>query len=97
MATTVYPPYTEAAAFTRAQWKELERQAMIYKYMVASVPVPPHLLSSDFTTATTTCNNNFPPYLPLFLGNFVSLLIVCIILVLYACVDSGASWLFFHF
>ncbi|KAL8095651.1 growth-regulating factor 7-like [Apium graveolens] len=54
MATTVYPPYTEAAAFTRAQWKELERQAMIYKYMVASVPVPPHLLSSDFTTATTT-------------------------------------------
>lgn len=32
------------AAFTSAQWKELERQAMIYKYMVASVPVPPHLL-----------------------------------------------------
>ncbi|XP_012086689.2 growth-regulating factor 7 isoform X2 [Jatropha curcas] len=30
--------------FTNAQWKELERQAMIYKYMMASVPVPPHLL-----------------------------------------------------
>ncbi|XP_015870685.2 growth-regulating factor 8 [Ziziphus jujuba] len=30
--------------FTNAQWKELERQAMIYKYMVASVPVPPDLL-----------------------------------------------------
>ncbi|EEF40456.1 growth-regulating factor 7 isoform X2 [Ricinus communis] len=30
--------------FTIAQWKELERQAMIYKYMMASVPVPPHLL-----------------------------------------------------
>lgn len=57
MATTVYPPYTGGgaeAAFTRAQWKELERQAMIYKYMVASVPVPPHLLSSDFSAATTT-------------------------------------------
>ncbi|KAA8533545.1 hypothetical protein F0562_031021 [Nyssa sinensis] len=31
--------------FTSAQWKELERQAMIYKYMMASVPVPPDLLS----------------------------------------------------
>ncbi|KAL1822322.1 hypothetical protein ACET3Z_009100 [Daucus carota] len=40
----------EAAAFTRAQWKELERQAMIYKYIVASLPVPPHLLSSDATS-----------------------------------------------
>ncbi|CAA0813060.1 Growth-regulating factor 7 [Striga hermonthica] len=30
--------------FTSAQWKELERQAMIYKYMISSVPVPPHLL-----------------------------------------------------
>ncbi|KAF7816638.1 growth-regulating factor 2 isoform X1 [Senna tora] len=30
--------------FTNAQWKELERQAMIYKYMMASIPVPPHLL-----------------------------------------------------
>ncbi|CAK9158233.1 unnamed protein product [Ilex paraguariensis] len=30
--------------FTSAQWKELEIQAMIYKYMVASVPVPPDLL-----------------------------------------------------
>ncbi|KAK9292702.1 hypothetical protein L1049_020681 [Liquidambar formosana] len=30
--------------FTHAQWKELERQAMIYKYMMASVPVPPDLL-----------------------------------------------------
>ncbi|XP_027942618.1 growth-regulating factor 2 isoform X1 [Vigna unguiculata] len=30
--------------FTSAQWRELERQAMIYKYMMASVPVPPDLL-----------------------------------------------------
>ncbi|XP_073310827.1 growth-regulating factor 7-like [Primulina huaijiensis] len=30
--------------FTFAQWKELERQAMIYKYMIASVPVPADLL-----------------------------------------------------
>lgn len=30
--------------FTNAQLKELERQAMIYKYMMASVPVPLDLL-----------------------------------------------------
>lgn len=40
---------TEMAAtlgfpFTAAQWMELERQAMIYKYMVASVPIPYELL-----------------------------------------------------
>ncbi|XP_042519078.1 growth-regulating factor 4-like isoform X2 [Macadamia integrifolia] len=31
--------------FTSAQWQELERQALIYKYMVASAPVPPDLLT----------------------------------------------------
>ncbi|KAL6348989.1 hypothetical protein AAG906_033645 [Vitis piasezkii] len=30
--------------FTAAQWQELERQTMIYKYMMASVPIPPELL-----------------------------------------------------
>lgn len=30
--------------FTVAQWKELQRQAMVYKYLTASVPVPLHLL-----------------------------------------------------
>ncbi|KAJ4956822.1 hypothetical protein NE237_013605 [Protea cynaroides] len=30
--------------FTSAQWQELERQALIYKYMMASAPVPPTLL-----------------------------------------------------
>ncbi|OIW21651.1 hypothetical protein TanjilG_07177 [Lupinus angustifolius] len=38
--------------FTSAQWKELERQAMIYKYMVASVPVPPHLLIPSYSPST---------------------------------------------
>ncbi|KAK6155490.1 hypothetical protein DH2020_009738 [Rehmannia glutinosa] len=33
-----------AFPFTSGQWKELERQAMIYKYMISSMPVPPHLL-----------------------------------------------------
>ncbi|KAL7146064.1 hypothetical protein ABFS83_06G016400 [Erythranthe nasuta] len=58
---TTTPPYKSlggggmAAAFpfTCAQWKELERQAMIYKYMISSVPVPPNLL---FPLSTTTDN-----------------------------------------
>ncbi|XP_057804304.1 growth-regulating factor 2-like [Salvia miltiorrhiza] len=43
-----------AFPFTFAQWKELERQAMIYKYMISSVPVPPDLLfphSRNFSAA----------------------------------------------
>lgn len=30
--------------FTRAQYEELEQQALIYKYLVAGVPVPPDLV-----------------------------------------------------
>ncbi|GKV25515.1 hypothetical protein SLEP1_g34946 [Rubroshorea leprosula] len=30
--------------FTSSQWKELQRQALIFKYMMASLPVPPDLL-----------------------------------------------------
>ncbi|KAH6756273.1 hypothetical protein C2S53_003693 [Perilla frutescens var. hirtella] len=48
-STTPYKSPEEMAAsaafpFTFAQWKELERQAMIYKCMISSVPVPPDLL-----------------------------------------------------
>ncbi|XP_030937083.1 growth-regulating factor 7 isoform X2 [Quercus lobata] len=40
--------------FTIAQWRELERQAMIYKYMMASAPIPPELL-------IPTCRNTSDP------------------------------------
>ncbi|VVB15846.1 unnamed protein product [Arabis nemorensis] len=43
--------------FTNAQLKELERQAMIYKYMIASVPVPFDLLVSSSTSSASPCNN----------------------------------------
>ncbi|KAL8128554.1 hypothetical protein V2J09_017709 [Rumex salicifolius] len=32
--------------FTATQWQELEHQALIYKYMVAGIPIPPDLLFS---------------------------------------------------
>ncbi|KAL2339560.1 hypothetical protein Fmac_007500 [Flemingia macrophylla] len=45
MAASLFP-------FTSAQWRELERQAMIYKYMMASVPVPPDLLNLIATSTS---------------------------------------------
>ena len=30
--------------FTASQWQEFESQTMIYKYIMASIPVPPELL-----------------------------------------------------
>ena len=40
------PPQQRGAApvFTAAQWAELEQQALIYKYLMAGVPVPSELL-----------------------------------------------------
>lgn len=43
------------ALFTSSQWQELERQNMIHKYIMASVPVPPQLL------LPTSTNTNSPP------------------------------------
>lgn len=45
--------------FTAAQWKELERQAMIYKYMVASVPVPYQLLLPIIQNLPTASHSPF--------------------------------------
>ncbi|RDX71928.1 Growth-regulating factor 7, partial [Mucuna pruriens] len=59
--TTTFKPSAGGMAaslgfpFTSAQWKELERQAMIYKYMMASVPVPPDLLISTTSTSRSPC------------------------------------------
>lgn len=52
-AVTVRP----VPLFTADQWQELERQTLIYKYMMASLPVPPQLLMS-----LTKGPSNPPPY-----------------------------------
>ncbi|KAF3775678.1 hypothetical protein EJ110_NYTH49887 [Nymphaea thermarum] len=51
------------APFTASQWQELEHQALIFKYMVAGVPVPPELLlpirrSSDSFSPSLLHQNN---------------------------------------
>lgn len=38
MSARNWPP------FTASQWQELEHQALIFKYMVSGVPIPPDLL-----------------------------------------------------
>lgn len=50
--------------FTAAQWKELERQAMIYKYMMAAVPVPSDLLLPADPTAAPPCKFILSFFLP---------------------------------
>ncbi|EPS73373.1 hypothetical protein M569_01383, partial [Genlisea aurea] len=46
--------------FTFAQWKELQIQAMIYKYMASSVPVPPELLYPlSRTSSSSPCKKIF--------------------------------------
>lgn len=54
--------------FTHAQWNELQRQAMIYKYMMASIPVPSDLLFP--LSSSTPCNYYSFHFLSL---NFTSL------------------------
>ncbi|KAK4423215.1 Growth-regulating factor 8 [Sesamum alatum] len=39
------------ALFTASQWQELERQKVIHKYIMASIPVPPQLLLPTSTTS----------------------------------------------
>ncbi|KAL3630746.1 hypothetical protein CASFOL_023730 [Castilleja foliolosa] len=54
--------------FTNSQLIELERQAMIYKYMVTSVPVPPHLLHPTYGRCKRTdgkkwrCSRDVAPH-----------------------------------
>lgn len=36
--------------FTTSQWQELEHQALIFKYMVSGIPIPPDLLFSIKTS-----------------------------------------------
>lgn len=59
--------------FTAAQWQELERQTIIYKYMMASVPIPPELLipiSRSLSDVTASHSNR-----NLLLLNFIFLVL----------------------
>ncbi|KAH7851859.1 hypothetical protein Vadar_017441 [Vaccinium darrowii] len=52
-------------AFTATQWQELEHQALIFKYMVSGLPIPPDLLvplkkSLDFSSLSANLIHHQP-------------------------------------
>ncbi|CAN1218364.1 Growth-regulating factor 1 [Linum perenne] len=44
--------------FTATQWQELEHQALIYKYMVSGVPIPPQLLFSTLSNTALASSSS---------------------------------------
>lgn len=58
----------KAVVFTASQRQEFERQSLIYKYLMASVPVPPQLL---IPLPKTQSNSNIPQF-PFFFTFFNS-------------------------
>ncbi|KAJ4886756.1 Growth-regulating factor 5 [Raphanus sativus] len=56
---------TERPPFTPTQWQELEHQALIYKYMVSGVPVPPELIFSIRRSLDSSLVSRLLPHQPL--------------------------------
>ncbi|XP_006297825.2 growth-regulating factor 5 [Capsella rubella] len=52
----------ERPPFTPTQWQELEHQALIYKYMVSGVPVPPELIFSIRRSLDSTLVSRLLPH-----------------------------------
>ncbi|CAA7035637.1 unnamed protein product [Microthlaspi erraticum] len=52
----------ERPPFTQTQWQELEHQALIYKYMVSGVPVPPELIFSIRRSLDTSLVSRLLPH-----------------------------------
>lgn len=59
--------------FTPAQWMELEHQALIYKHMLANVPVPYNLIMPllrslyPYATSGSYASNSCKPFLFLYI------------------------------
>ncbi|PNX61548.1 growth-regulating factor 5-like protein [Trifolium pratense] len=64
-ATAAAAGSASSSPFTVSQWQELEHQALIFKYMVAGLPVPPDLVLPIQTTAFHS-NNFFHHPIPTF-------------------------------
>ncbi|CAA2971262.1 growth-regulating factor 1-like isoform X2 [Olea europaea var. sylvestris] len=54
--------------FTPSQWMELEHQALIYKYIIANVPIPSYLLNPIRKALESTCFSSFSGLRPNALG-----------------------------
>lgn len=78
--------------FTPSQWMELEHQALIYKYIIANVPIPSYLLNPIRKALESTCFSSFSGLRPnacefLYYFNVVYLLFSVEIALMFAKVD----------
>ncbi|KAI4329088.1 hypothetical protein L6164_021390 [Bauhinia variegata] len=56
--------------FTATQWQELEQQALIYKYMLSGVPIPPDLIYSIKRSLDSSISSRLFPHHPIGWGCF---------------------------
>ncbi|XP_010273921.1 PREDICTED: growth-regulating factor 1 [Nelumbo nucifera] len=56
--------------FTASQWQELEHQALIFKYMVSGVPVPPELIFPIKRSLDASISSRLFPHQPIGWGCF---------------------------
>ncbi|KAI3500161.1 hypothetical protein L1887_35978 [Cichorium endivia] len=57
--------------FTSSQWQELEHQALVYKYMISGMPIPPDLLFSiqrSLDSSARLLLHHHSPHHPIGLG-----------------------------
>ena len=95
--------------FTWAQLQELQHQSLIYRHIVARLPVPLHLLLPIWETLSpnlaTSFHNQYPScesllficlfiYLFLYIRGLISLhVLICIYIYLYINLELGLSYL----
>ncbi|XP_042947705.1 growth-regulating factor 5 isoform X3 [Carya illinoinensis] len=56
--------------FTSTQWQELEHQALIFKYMVSGIPIPPDLLYGIKRSLDSSIPSGLFPHCPIAWGCF---------------------------
>ncbi|XWS18819.1 hypothetical protein CRYUN_Cryun32bG0077800 [Craigia yunnanensis] len=61
---------TNRCPFTPTQWQELEHQALIFKYMVSGVPIPPELIFSVKRSLDSSLASRLFPHQPIGWGCF---------------------------
>ncbi|XP_057766930.1 growth-regulating factor 5 [Salvia miltiorrhiza] len=54
--------------FTASQWQELEHQALVFKYMVSGMPIPPDLLFTIRTSLDSSLSSKFLIHQPQHIG-----------------------------
>ncbi|XP_022152690.1 growth-regulating factor 5-like isoform X2 [Momordica charantia] len=63
-------PKACTSPFTATQWQELEHQALIFKYMVSGVPIPPDLIFSVKRSLDSSISARLFPHQPIGWGCF---------------------------